>query len=40
MMGIRVSTVDTYRKQLMRKFGTHSVAELVRVSLRTGIIPP
>ena len=36
-MGIAVSTVETYRKQIMDKLGLRSVAELTKYALRHGI---
>ncbi len=34
------STVDTYRSRLMRKLDVRSVADLVRLAIRSGIITP
>ena len=39
-LGLAPSTVDTYRSRLMRKLDVQSVAELVRLAIRSGIITP
>jgi len=37
-LGISPRTVDTHRTRLMRKVGTHSVAELVSFAARSGLV--
>jgi DNA-binding NarL/FixJ family response regulator len=37
--GISVRTVETHRENLMRKLDIHSVAELTRLALKTGLVP-
>lgn len=37
---IAVSTVEVHRRNLMRKLGLHSVAELTRYAIRSGICQP
>ncbi len=39
-LGLASSTVDTYRSRLMRKLDVQSVAGLVRLAIRSGIITP
>ncbi len=36
---VAISTVETYRKQLMLKLGLHSVAALTRFAIRVGLAP-
>ncbi|MBL6764187.1 MAG: response regulator transcription factor [Verrucomicrobiae bacterium] len=36
---LSVRTVKTYRERIMRKAGIHSVAEMVKYSIQTGLIP-
>jgi two-component system response regulator NreC len=38
-LGISVRTVETHRENLMRKLDIHSVAELTRLALKTGLVP-
>jgi DNA-binding NarL/FixJ family response regulator len=40
VLGISVKTVDVHRSKIMSKLGLHSVAELVRVAIREGVIEP
>ncbi len=37
---VAVSTVDTYRKQIMLKLELHTVAALTKFAVRTGLSPP
>lgn len=37
---ISPSTVDTYRSRIMQKLGVNSLAELVRIAVRSGFAPP
>ena len=37
-LGISPRTVDTHRTRMMRKLGTHSVAELVSFAARSGLV--
>lgn len=41
-LGITVRTVETYRAKIMIKLGVHSIAELIRYALNSGIVqfPP
>jgi len=36
-MGIAVSTVETYRRQIMTKLDVHSIAALTRYAIRHGL---
>lgn len=38
ILGISVKTVDRHRTSMMQKLGTHSVAQLITVALREGLI--
>lgn len=38
-LAISVKTVETHRTQLMRKLGTHSIAELTKWAIREGLSP-
>ncbi len=38
-LSISVRTVETHRENLMRKLDIHSVAELTRLALKTGLVP-
>ena len=38
-MGISIRTVETHRKTIHHKLGLHSTAELIRLAIRTGIVP-
>jgi two-component system response regulator NreC len=40
VLGISLKTVDAHRSKIMSKLGLHSVAELVRVAIREGVIEP
>jgi len=40
ILGISVKTADTHRTRIMRKLGAHSVVDLVRYAIRTGIARP
>lgn len=40
MLGISVKTVETHRTNLMRKLELHSITELVRYAIRTGLVEP
>ena len=40
VLGISPKTVDNHRANLMRKLCVESIAELVRIAIRTGIIEP
>lgn len=37
---VSVATVDVHRRNIMRKLGLHTVAELTRYAVREGIVPP
>lgn len=37
---VSVKTVETHRAQLMDRLGIHDVSGLVRVAIRTGLLPP
>ncbi len=37
-LGITVRTVETYRAKIMLKLGVHSVAELIRYALNSGLV--
>lgn len=37
---VSVATVEVHRRNLMRKLGMHTVAELTRYAVREGIVPP
>ena len=39
-LGISAKTVDTHRANVMRKLDLHSVSELVRYAIRTGLVAP
>ena len=39
-LGIAVGTVEVHRRNIMRKLGLHSVAELTRYAVREGLIAP
>jgi two-component system NarL family response regulator len=36
-LGVAVSTVETYRRQIMAKLDIHSVAELTKYAIRHGL---
>jgi two-component system nitrate/nitrite response regulator NarL len=36
---VSVRTIKTYRERIMRKAGVHSVAEMVKYAIETGLIP-
>jgi two-component system response regulator NreC len=38
LLGVRPETVERHRKRVMEKLGLHSVAEIVRFALRSGIL--
>lgn len=38
LLGISVKTAETHRAQLMERLGLHSIPELVRYAMRTGLI--
>jgi DNA-binding NarL/FixJ family response regulator len=40
VLGISVRTVETHRARIMRKLGAHSIGDLVRHAIRTGLIRP
>lgn len=40
MLHISVATVEVHRRNIMRKLGLHTVAELTRYAVREGIIQP
>lgn len=40
LLGIGVRTVDTHRKNIMRKMNFSSIADLVRYAIRCGIVAP
>jgi two-component system NarL family response regulator len=37
---VSIATVDVHRRNIMRKLGLHTVAELTRYAVREGIAPP
>ena len=37
-LDVALSTVETYRKQLMSKLSLHSIAALTRFAVRTGLV--
>jgi two-component system NarL family response regulator len=37
---ISIATVEVHRRNIMRKLGLHTVAELTRYAIRNGLIPP
>jgi DNA-binding NarL/FixJ family response regulator len=39
IMRVSIKTVDSYRQQLMQKLQLHSIAELTKYAIRTGISP-
>ncbi|MBS0336003.1 MAG: response regulator transcription factor [Proteobacteria bacterium] len=39
-LGITANTVDTHRRNILRKLGLHSVAEVVRYAIRNGLVTP
>jgi DNA-binding NarL/FixJ family response regulator len=39
-LGISVGTVEVHRRNIMRKLGLHTVAELTRYAIREGLIAP
>ena len=39
-LGITVATADAHRRNIKRKLGIYSVAELTRYAIRAGLIPP
>ena len=39
LLNISVKTVDTHRQQIMNKLDIHSIAELTRYAIRTGLSP-
>ncbi len=39
-MGIAAATVEAHRRNIMRKLGLHSVADLTRFALRHGMVRP
>lgn len=40
ILGISIKTVDFHRGRMMARLGVHSTAELVRVAIEQGLIPP
>jgi DNA-binding NarL/FixJ family response regulator len=40
VLGISLKTVEAHRSKVMSKLGLHSVAELVRVAIREGVVEP
>ena len=38
-LSVATSTVDTHRRNLMRKLDLHNVAELTRFAIREGLTP-
>ena len=40
MLNLSTRTVETYRARLMLKLRVHSVAEIVRYAIRTGLVKP
>src|SRR5215475_2235598 len=38
ILGITVRTVETYRAKIMLKLGVHSIAELIRYALNSGLV--
>ena len=40
ILGISVKTIDRHRTSMMQKLGAHSVAQLIAVALREGLIDP
>lgn len=39
ILNLSVKTVESHRAQLMEQLGVHSIAELVRYAIRTGLLP-
>jgi len=39
-LSISVSTVEEHRRNIMRKLGLHTMAELTRYAIREGLIAP
>jgi two-component system NarL family response regulator len=39
-MYISPMTVDVHRRNIMRKLGLHTVADLTRYAIREGLVPP
>jgi len=37
---LSIATVDVHRRNIMRKLGLHTVADLTRYAIREGIVPP
>jgi two-component system NarL family response regulator len=37
---VSIATVEVHRRNIMRKLGLHSVADLTRYAVREGIVPP
>jgi RNA polymerase sigma factor (sigma-70 family) len=40
IVGVRPSTIDTYRSRIMAKVGVEDLASLVRFAVRHGLIKP
>ena len=40
VLNLSTRTVETYRARIMIKLNMHSVAEIVRYAVRTGIVQP
>jgi len=40
VLNLSTRTVETYRARLMLKLHVHSVAEIVRYAIRTGLVKP
>jgi len=38
-LGVSTSTVETHRRNIMRKLDLHSVADLTRYAIREGLSP-
>ncbi len=39
-LGVATSTVETHRRNLMRKLDLHSIADLTRYAIREGLVSP
>ena len=40
VLNLSTRTVETYRARIMLKLNVHSVAEIVRYAVRTGLVQP
>jgi len=40
ILGISIKTVDFHRSRIMAKLGAHTTAELVKLAVEQGLIPP